>query len=185
MSYVQKCDFISLCLKKVRCLICGMESKKHDPFLDLSLDIPEKFYKETDAEGRPVCNIADCLSSFTEVCMQFIYNDHRSEIEDDFFCSKVEELAETELYYCNSCKCKQKSTKRFWIRRLPNVLCLHIKRFRWNNFFRTKIDLRIKFPIKSLDMSQYVLNNVPETRRSNLNNNVYDLAAVIVHHGNG
>lgn len=98
---------------------------------------------------------------------------------------KVEELAETELYYCNSCKCKQKSTKRFWVRRLPNVLCLHIKRFRWNNFFRTKIDQRIKFPIKSLDMSQYILNNVPETRRSNLNSNVYDLAAVIVHHGNG
>ena len=113
-------------------------------------------------------------------------------IEQKFYQNKktninfqVEELAETELYYCNSCKCKQKSTKRFWIRRLPNVLCLHIKRFRWNNFFRTKIDLRIKFPIKSLDMSPYVLNNVPETRRSNLNNNVYDLAAVIVHHGNG
>uniref|UniRef100_A0A182TJ84 ubiquitinyl hydrolase 1 n=1 Tax=Anopheles melas TaxID=34690 RepID=A0A182TJ84_9DIPT len=110
---------------EVRCLICGMESKKHDPFLDLSLDIPEKYYsKEHGADGTngadggggaaPVCHISDCLSSFTE----------------------VEELAETELYYCNSCKCKQKSTKRFWIRRLPNVLCLHIKRFRWNNFYR-------------------------------------------------
>ncbi|EDS32535.1 conserved hypothetical protein [Culex quinquefasciatus] len=106
---------------EVRCLICGMESKKHDPFLDLSLDIPEKFYtKESAVDGggdkdkdAPVCHISDCLSSFTE----------------------VEELAETELYYCNSCKCKQKSTKRFWIRRLPNVLCLHIKRFRWNNFY--------------------------------------------------
>ncbi|XP_050077231.1 ubiquitin carboxyl-terminal hydrolase 3-like [Anopheles maculipalpis] len=161
---------------EVRCLICGMESKKHDPFLDLSLDIPEKFYsKEHVADGgasggvdaanggAPVCDISDCLSSFTE----------------------VEELAETELYYCNSCKCKQKSTKRFWIRRLPNVLCLHIKRFRWNNFYRTKIDLRIAFPINALDMSQFVLNNGPETRRSNSSCNIYDLAAVIVHHGNG
>lgn len=154
---------------EVRCLICGMESKKHDPFLDLSLDIPEKFYNKESADGgdkdkdAPVCHISDCLSSFTE----------------------VEELAETELYYCNSCKCKQKSTKRFWIRRLPNVLCLHIKRFRWNNFYRTKIDLRISFPINALDMSQFVLNNGPETRRSNSSCNVYDLAAVIVHHGNG
>ncbi|XP_055847456.1 ubiquitin carboxyl-terminal hydrolase 3-like isoform X2 [Episyrphus balteatus] len=173
---------------EVRCLICGMESKKHDPFLDLSLDIPEKFYKEcvessssssgsnggssTSPSGnsstaepkvKPLCNISDCLSSFTE----------------------VEELAQNELYYCSSCKCKQRSTKRFWIRRLPNVLCLHIKRFRWNNFFRTKLDLRISFPIKSLDMSQYVLNNMPETRRTSQSCNVYDLAAVIVHHGNG
>lgn len=109
---------------EVRCLICGMDSKKHDPFLDLSLDIPERFYSKEAAaaataanssdEAKPECHIWDCLSSFTE----------------------VEELAETELYYCNSCKCKQKSTKRFWIRRLPNVLCLHIKRFRWSNFFR-------------------------------------------------
>lgn len=34
-------------------------------------------------------------------------------------------------------------------------------------------------------MSQFVLNNGPETRRSNSSCNVYDLAAVIVHHGNG
>jgi len=104
-------------LSEVRCLVCGQESKKHDPFLDLSLDIPEKYYKDmddADKKQQPYCHIADCLSSFTE----------------------VEELKETELYFCGNCKKKQKSTKRFRIRRLPNVLCLHIKRFRWNSYYR-------------------------------------------------
>lgn len=103
-------------LSEVRCLVCGQESKKHDPFLDLSLDIPEKYYKEVDdiEKKQPYCDISDCLSSFVS----------------------VEELTETELYNCNNCKQKQRSTKRFWIRRLPNVLCLHIKRFRWNSYYR-------------------------------------------------
>lgn len=56
----------------------------------------------------------------------------------------------------------------------------------YNNliYFRTKIDLRIMFPLKALDLSRFVLNSGPETRRSN-SNSVYDLAAVIVHHGTG
>ena len=33
----------------------------------------------------------------------------------------IEELAESERFYCNTCKSKQRSTKKFWIRRLPNV----------------------------------------------------------------
>ncbi|KAK7865690.1 hypothetical protein R5R35_014505 [Gryllus longicercus] len=153
---------------EVRCLNCCTESKKHDPFLDLSLDIPEKFQfipkksKESE-ETSPPCSITDCLTSFIE----------------------VEELAETELYYCNNCKSKQRSTKRFWIRRLPNVLCLHLKRFRWHNFFRTKIDTHILFPVTALDMSHFVLSSMRDTRRSGTGSNLYDLAAVIVHHGTG
>ncbi|CAK1542254.1 unnamed protein product [Leptosia nina] len=142
---------------EVRCLACGTESKKFDPFLDLSLELPEIGRHE-----GPV-SLTDCLESFVQ----------------------VEELADTERYFCSSCKCKQKSTKQFWIRRLPNVLCLHLKRFRWSNYFRTKVDTNISFPLSSLDMSRFVLANVPDTRRSGRGNYLYDLAAVIVHHGSG
>ena len=34
-------------------------------------------------------------------------------------------------------------------------------------------------------MSQYLLRNLSSTRYSNANSSLYDLAAVIVHHGNG
>ncbi|XP_050350198.1 ubiquitin carboxyl-terminal hydrolase 3-like isoform X1 [Nymphalis io] len=142
---------------EVRCLACGTDSKKFDPFLDLSLELPESGRHES-----PVA-LTDCLASFVQ----------------------VEELADTERYFCSSCKCKQKSTKQFWIRRLPNVLCLHLKRFRWHNYFRTKVDTNISFPLSSLDMSRFVLANVPDTRRSGRGSFLYDLAAVIVHHGSG
>ncbi|XP_026325993.1 ubiquitin carboxyl-terminal hydrolase 3-like isoform X2 [Hyposmocoma kahamanoa] len=142
---------------EVRCLACGTESKKFDPFLDLSLELPEN-----GRHDEPV-PLADCLASFVQ----------------------VEELADTERYFCSSCKCKQKSTKQFWIRRLPNVLCLHLKRFRWHNNYRNKVDTSISFPLSALDMSRFVPHNVPDTRRSGLSNYLYDLAAVIVHHGSG
>ncbi|XP_059061543.1 ubiquitin carboxyl-terminal hydrolase 3-like [Achroia grisella] len=138
---------------EVRCLACGSESKKFDPFLDLSLELPEAGRHEA-----PVA-LADCLASFVQ----------------------VEELADTERYFCSSCKCKQKSTKQFWIRRLPNVLCLHLKRFRWHNYFRTKVDTRISFPLRSLDVSAFAAGGSSGSRTHGL----YDLAAVIVHHGSG
>lgn len=150
---------------EVNCLICGVESKKHDPFLDLSLDIPTHFTAkcQNPKNGETVCHLTDCLASFTE----------------------VEELEDTELYMCSNCKTKQRSTKKFWIRRLPNVLCLHLKRFRWNMYYRVKVDTYVEFPLTGLSMNRFMLNNIHETRNSSGGSNDYDLAAVIVHHGSG
>uniref|UniRef100_A0A8C1ZY72 Ubiquitin carboxyl-terminal hydrolase n=1 Tax=Cyprinus carpio TaxID=7962 RepID=A0A8C1ZY72_CYPCA len=133
---------------EVYCLICGTESRKFDPFLDLSLDIPSQFrIKFTkDQEPGPTCTLNDCLQSFTD----------------------LEELDETELYMCHKCKTRQKSTKKFWIQKLPKVLCLHLKRFHWTAFLRNKIDTYLLYMI-----SHFIL----------LENCLYDLAAVVVHHG--
>lgn len=48
-----------------------------------------------------------------------------------------------------------------------------------------KLDTDVSFPIEFLDMSDFVLHDVRDTRQSCMGSNVYDLAAVIVHHGSG
>merc|ERR1711973_884639 len=54
----------------VTCLTCQTSSKKHDPFLDLSIDIPQSYTgpvrKSKDNEKQPNCNIHDCLQKFVE-----------------------------------------------------------------------------------------------------------------------
>ncbi|XP_071392377.1 ubiquitin carboxyl-terminal hydrolase 3 isoform X2 [Centroberyx affinis] len=146
---------------EVNCLICGTESRKFDPFLDLSLDIPSQFRQKRskDQEPGPTCTLRDCLRSFTD----------------------LEELDETELYLCHKCKKRQKSTKKFWIQKLPKVLCLHLKRFHWTAFLRNKVDTYVEFPLRSLDMRGYLL----EPENSLPGSCLYDLVAVVVHHGSG
>lgn len=153
--------FGGLLQNEVNCLVCGTESRKFDPFLDLSLDIPSQFRqkRKKDQEPGPTCTLRDCLQSFTD----------------------LEELDETELYYCHTCKMRQKSTKKFWIKKLPKVLCLHLKRFHWTTFFRNKVDTYVKFPMRGLDMRGYLLE--PEAAAPDTC--LYDLAAIVVHHGSG
>lgn len=152
--------FGGLLHSEVRCLLCGTESKKYDPFLDLSLEIPAEFQcRKSKIKEAPLCQLQDCLNHFIS----------------------LEELADSELYICPNCKKRQRSTKKFWLKRLPNVLCLHLKRFKFQAFHRSKVDTYVQFPVRGLDMSPYCMKDQEENPKAFL----FDLAAVVVHHGSG
>ncbi|TPX32034.1 hypothetical protein SmJEL517_g04779 [Synchytrium microbalum] len=69
------------------------------------------------------------------------------------------------------------AVKRFKITKLPQYLILHIKRFTKNNFTEEKNPTIVSFPIKGVDMKEYVEgpDALGETR--------YDLIANICHEG--
>lgn len=46
--------------------------------------------------------------------------------------------------------------REFTLWKLPNILVIHLKRFHYGRTRREKINHRIKFPIKNLDLSEYV-----------------------------
>ncbi|KAK3731443.1 hypothetical protein QZH41_013624, partial [Actinostola sp. cb2023] len=143
---------------EVTCLTCMTESKTQDPFLDLSLEIPPEYQNRKGKSKENPCKIQDCMTHF----------------------AALENLTESEFYMCPKCNMKQQSTKKFWIKRLPNVLCLQLKRFRFQSFVRSKLETYVQFPMRGLDMSPYVLQD-KESRKPVL----YDLAAIVVHHGSG
>ena len=71
----------------------------------------------------------------------------------------------------------QNSIKEMSIVRLPEVLCVHFKRFRFDTYLSTKISRHIAFPLTDLDLSQY------QKDMDNPLSSTYDLTAVVTHYG--
>lgn len=90
-----------------------------------------------------------------------------------------EQLGKDDEWYCGKCKSFQRATKKFDLWRLPQVLVVHLKRFKYGQFSRQKVTTYVDFPINGLDLSEYVLpaalhGQPPPT---------YDLFAVSDHSG--
>ncbi|GMF28568.1 unnamed protein product [Phytophthora lilii] len=92
-----------------------------------------------------------------------------------------EQLGETDTWYCPKCKDHVRAFKKFDLFSLPKVMIFHLKRFRYaqNSFYlhRDKISTLVDFPIKGLDLSEFVVG--PQ----NGSKPIYDLFAVSEHMG--
>lgn len=88
----------------------------------------------------------------------------------------METLGEHDPWYCPTCKKHQQATKKFDLWSLPGILVVHLKRFSYNRCWRDKLDTVVDFPIKDLNMSEFVCD--PRAGPY-----VYDLVAVSNHYG--
>lgn len=73
------------------------------------------------------------------------------------FCA-VEYLTGKDKYFCEHCKRKTDGEKRMLFKELPECLCIHIKRFRYDAgwFNGTKNSKVVTFPVnKSIDLSSF------------------------------
>ncbi|XP_063072001.1 ubiquitin carboxyl-terminal hydrolase 49 [Engraulis encrasicolus] len=171
-------------LSQVTCLSCKHKSNTVEPFWDLSLEFPERYHsgqKASGSLGLKSCSLTEMLAKFTET-----------------------EALEGRIYACNHCNKKRRKSshkplilteacKQLLIYRLPQVLRLHLKRFRWSGRnHREKIGVHVAF--------DQVLNIQPYCCRDSANASAtgtasasgvhrqgftYDLSAVVMHHGKG
>ncbi|XP_038171042.1 ubiquitin carboxyl-terminal hydrolase 44 [Arvicola amphibius] len=159
-------------LSQVTCLACDNKSNTIEPFWDLSLEFPERYQcSGKDAATSQPCLVTDMLGKFTET-----------------------EALEGKIYMCDHCNSKRRkfsskpvvltaAQKQLMICHLPQVLRLHLKRFRWsgrNN--REKIGVHVVFE-ETLNMEPYCCRETLKALRAECF--IYTLSAVVIHHGKG
>ncbi|XP_019400613.1 PREDICTED: ubiquitin carboxyl-terminal hydrolase 44 [Crocodylus porosus] len=159
-------------LSQVTCLACDNKSNTIEPFWDLSLEFPERYHcSEKEMASQHPCLLTEMLAKFTET-----------------------EALEGKIYACDQCNTKRRkfsskpvtlseAQKQLMVCRLPQVLRLHLKRFRWSGRnHREKIGVHVSF--------DQILNMEPYCCRESLKSLlpdcfIYDLSAVVMHHGKG
>lgn len=135
--------FSGLLRSDVTCTTCGFTSTTYDPCVDISLDLNTNTSFSTHLTNKPskptnnncVSTLAGCLDLFT----------------------RPEKLGSDQKLYCQNCREMREAQKQMSIKRLPSVLCLHIKRFEHSVARKTsrKVNRHLQFPF-SLDMKPYL-----------------------------
>ncbi|CAM9827330.1 unnamed protein product [Ectocarpus sp. 4 AP-2014] len=146
----------------LQCGVCGRRSVTFDPFMYLSVPLPEDMNKgDGDGERRPRrgpgggsggagISLESCIRMFCE-----------------------EELLDGDnAWYCSKCKKHQRATKKLDLWKVPPVLIVHLKRFAGSS----KISSLVTFPLEGLDLSEVVKSPQKESPD-------YDLIATANHHG--
>ncbi|KAI4810092.1 hypothetical protein KUCAC02_018942, partial [Chaenocephalus aceratus] len=103
----------------------------------------------------PVVTLQDCLAAFFA----------RDERKGD------------NMYSCEKCKKLRNGVKFCKMQSLPEILCVHLKRFRHELMFSTKISTHVSFPLEGLDLQPFLAKDSPAQTTN------YDLLSVICHHG--
>ncbi|CAB4012687.1 ubiquitin carboxyl-terminal hydrolase 20, partial [Paramuricea clavata] len=170
----------------VQCLTCKKISSTMETFQDLSLPIPGK--EELSAihsstQCNPIMSYSSTAShrgffgTIYDWVSSWIFGP-RVLFEDclaAFF--SADELKGDNMYRCEHCSMLRNGMKECRIYKLPEMLCIHLKRFRHEYYHSSKISSFISFPLEALDVRKYL------TKDFSAKCTKYDLVAIITHHG--
>ncbi|XP_061787795.1 ubiquitin carboxyl-terminal hydrolase 20 isoform X1 [Nerophis lumbriciformis] len=184
-------------LSLVQCLTCDRVSTTVETFQDLSLPIPGKedlaklhssihqnmpvktgVCPETYGSQGWISFIMDSIRRFVVSCIPSWFWGPMVTLEDclaAFFAA--DELKGDNMYSCERCKKLRNGVKYCKVLRLPEILCIHLKRFRHEVMYSFKIGSHVSFPLEGLDMRPFLAKD------SSSQVTTYDLLSVICHHG--
>ncbi|XP_066919870.1 ubiquitin carboxyl-terminal hydrolase 20-like [Clytia hemisphaerica] len=172
-------------LSSVQCLTCNRISNRVETFQDLSLPIPtfedlKKIHTQAIISCSPNIYDDSNLINYMWTWVKSWFIGPNIKLEDclaAFFTH--DELKGDNMYSCEKCKKLRNGIKYSRVHHLPEVLCIHLKRFRHELYFSSKINTYISFPLCNLDMHNFLSKESIKTKQPSQ----YDLSAIICHFG--
>ncbi|KAG7380570.1 Ubiquitin carboxyl-terminal hydrolase 51 [Phytophthora pseudosyringae] len=179
--------FSGVLRSELACGGCGQGSHKFDPFLDVSLSLDDGKSKDLKGDKRDGNESEGQASgSWSTITLESLLRQFAAE----------EELRGANQVYCKRCSKYQTNYKSLNLHTLPNVLVFHIRRL---DFYRQqKLMQNVQFPLAGLNMRPFTSAGIDEAsdRKKGDSKNVvhgrpdgdqseyvYDLVAVVNHHG--
>ncbi|KAL4065925.1 hypothetical protein V8B97DRAFT_1865268 [Scleroderma yunnanense] len=125
---------------RMECLTCHHTSTTYNSFMYLSLPI-------ASLKSPAKISLQSCLDAFV----------------------REEVMEKAEAWHCPKCKQLRKATKKLTLSRLPPILLIHLKRFSVKGPFTDKIETVVDFPLKDLDLTNYMPPPLPPGKQATVN----------------
>lgn len=90
-----------------------------------------------------------------------------------------------DMYSCEKCSKLRNGLKQCRVTKLPEILCIHLKRFRHELLYNSKVGTRVTFPLVDLDMKPFILQSILKEANAEEFSTEYDLVAFVSHRGAG
>nr|XP_057918111.1 ubiquitin carboxyl-terminal hydrolase 33 [Doryrhamphus excisus] len=176
-------------VSSVQCLTCDRVSVTLENFQDISLPIPGKedlaklhsSTHQTSLVKAGSCGEAYAAQGWIAFVMEYIKSWFWGPVVTLQDCLAAffarDELKGDNMYSCEKCKKLRNGVKFCKMQSLPEILCIHLKRFRHELMFSTKIGTHVSFPLEGLDLQPFLAKD------SSAQTAHYDLLSVICHHG--
>lgn len=177
--------FEGVLASNTRCRTCGCVSVSYEPFHDLSVPIPKRSYHAPATAAVSPAPLAIAHNSMREsttaavpeevarvrppwwtrwfcgLSRAVIGSGSSLDVRDALhaYCEQ-EVLTGTDAYACDVCGVKRDADKHVRIAALPEILCIHMKRFSYHGW-GSKNSTTVSFPLTDLDMSPYMCASSP------------------------
>ena len=125
-------------------------STTYNSFMYLTLPIPSVRSSQV--------TLNDCLDAFVKAEVM-----EKSDAWYEYLTNLSRSQHSNQLYdrHCPKCKTLRPATKRLTLSRLPPILLVHLKRFSHKGHFTDKIETFVNFPMRGLDLTNYMPSPLP------------------------